>query len=190
MAGGYAGGLIPKGTVSSVDIKNPSALQAQLHRDEAANGSGSYYGKLDDGTEELIGGPGVSTLPVVVQVTAVDDITTQSEVDVSVGLILTPPAGNYLVWFSGSTIVPATENNSNIVYTSIYSGGAQIPSSEERSGGDPASPPTSNDINFPFNCIAIVSVDGTQDIEGRWRIEDGAEVATMHQRNLTALRIA
>lgn len=57
---GVQGGLIPKGTINSADIKNPSALQAQLHRDEAPNGQGTYYGKLDDGTEEEIGGPGSS----------------------------------------------------------------------------------------------------------------------------------
>lgn len=188
---GVQGGLIPKGTINSADIKNPSVLQAQVHRDEAANGSGSYYGKLDDGTEELIGGPGVSTLPVVLQATAVNDINTASQVDVlATGMTLTPPAGNYLVWFSGSALITSEEVNTDEAYLSIYSGGVKVPSSEERFGALPASPGiVTTQLNFPFNCMAVVTVDGAQAIEGRWRVNDDS-TATMHQRNLTAMRIA
>lgn len=56
---GTQGGLIAKGDINSNQITNPSNVhQAVVHRDKAANGLGKYYGKLDDGTEEPIGGPG------------------------------------------------------------------------------------------------------------------------------------
>lgn len=58
---GPQGGIIAKGDINSNQIINPSNVhQAVIHRDKAANGLGKYYGKLDDGTEELIGGFGVT----------------------------------------------------------------------------------------------------------------------------------
>lgn len=72
---GVQGGLVPKGTINSADIKNPSDLQAQIHRDEAASGSGSYYGKQFDGVEELIGGPGAAAVQQMAVEVNYDDET-------------------------------------------------------------------------------------------------------------------
>lgn len=54
---GAQGGLIPKGTGSEI-LTPGQERQVAVHRDEAAPGAGSYFGKLSDGTEEPIGGPG------------------------------------------------------------------------------------------------------------------------------------
>lgn len=55
------GGLIMKGLTSDLtQIPAPTAEgEVRLHRDKAAAGAGVYRGKLSDGTEEIIGGPGV-----------------------------------------------------------------------------------------------------------------------------------
>lgn len=62
MAGGQ-GGLIPKGAINDVEIITPTTPeQVQVHRNRAADGSGTYYGKLGDtGVEEIIGGPGAGS---------------------------------------------------------------------------------------------------------------------------------
>lgn len=119
------------------------------------------------------------------QATATGDITTSSVTDVvATGMTLTPPAGTYLVWFSG---VFSTENSNaeETLYASIYYNGTKVDSSESscltgKSNG-----------NMPFISIAKVTVNGSQAIEGKWRTTDGAgDTATMHQRNITALQVA
>lgn len=125
--------------------------------------------------EEFGGG-----LPPSFQATAVDDITTVSLVDVvATGMTLTPPAGTYLVWFSGST---EKDDQSN-AYESIYFNNIKVDSSEVRSGFN-----LGGVTPIPFISIAKVTVDGAQTIEGRWRVDGGT--GTMHQRNLTALEVA
>lgn len=54
------GGLIMKGTVNvDTEIPPPTATgEARVHRNKAADGAGIYYGKLNTGVEEVIGGPG------------------------------------------------------------------------------------------------------------------------------------
>lgn len=123
------------------------------------------------------------------QATATDDITTSSTTDVlATGMTLTPPAGTYLVWFSGSVAMTQLNNtNETTIFLSIYSANSQILSSEEKTGrlndnGDP--------LQQPFTCVAKVTVNGSQTIEGRWRIVDNQNIATMHQRNLTILKVA
>lgn len=113
------------------------------------------------------------------QATAIADDTTDSLVDVVAdGMTLTPPAGTYLVWFSGST----EGGGDSDTFVSIWANGVQVPSSEEK---------IISTVNngTPFNSVAKVTVDGTQTIEGRWRV-NGATAVTMHQRNLTIIQVA
>jgi hypothetical protein len=93
-------------------------------------------------------------------------------------MTITPVAGTYMVWFSGSV-----ENNTNaaITFISIYGGGVQVASSEERAQQAAAA------RSWPFCCTAQVTVNGTQAIEGRWRVN--GNTATMHQRNLQILQV-
>lgn len=57
------GGLIQKSTPSSDEGLKPIVVdQVQLHRDRSASGAGKYYGKLSDGSEEIIGGPGAPVI--------------------------------------------------------------------------------------------------------------------------------
>lgn len=125
------------------------------------------------------------------QATATDDITTQSTTDiVATGMTLTPPSGTYLVWFSGSNMVTNDDGVADASnYVSIYSGGVQVSSSEQlsRDGITTGKVVLST---FPFNCVAEVIVNGSQAIEGRWRTSDSFNTGTMHQRNLTILKVA
>lgn len=94
-------------------------------------------------------------------------------------MTLTPTAGTYFVWFAGSINNNTNNTGMNV---SIYSGGTQVAASEEAY----LSARTSQDI--PFCCIAQVTVDGTQAIEGRWRVD--SNTGTMHQRTLMILQVA
>jgi hypothetical protein len=113
------------------------------------------------------------------QATATADATTSSVADVlATGMTLTPVPGTYMVWFNGSV-----ENNTNAATTfmSIYSGGSQVAASEVRAVQQAAA------RAFPFGCIAIVTVNGAQAIEGRWRVS--GNTSTMHQRTLMILKV-
>jgi hypothetical protein len=92
-------------------------------------------------------------------------------------MTLTPESGTYMVWFVGTV-----ENNTNdsITYTSIYHGGTQSLESERlhsSSGGRASS----------FCCMAIVTVNGSQAIEGKWRVS--ANTGTIRSRTLTILKM-
>ena len=111
---------------------------------------------------------------------AVDDDTTISATDVLVdSMTLTPGAGTYLVWFSGS--IEHSANNEDIT-GSIYVGGVLDTDSERlwHRGGAQAAIVTSH------ISPGKVVVNGSQAIEGRWRTTDAT--ATMHQRSLIILK--
>lgn len=142
-----------------------------------AGGGGGGRGLSRSTIISLIQQFGGGGLPPSFQATATADDTTASLVDVvAAGMTLTPPAGTYLVWFSGSVEGDGSGN----IFVSIYSGGVQVPSSEEIILLLPT--------GSPFASIAKVTVDGTQTIEGRWRVDGGT--ATMNQRNLTIIQVA
>lgn len=53
-------GLIPQGTGNQI-VTPLAKKQAQVYRDNAVSGDGIYYGRLPDGTNEKIGGPGAGS---------------------------------------------------------------------------------------------------------------------------------
>jgi len=106
-------------------------------------------------------------------ITATANTTTISLTDIpTAAMTITPAAGVYLVWYTGSV---STSANGNFIETSIYVDGVQTAHSERRSGG------TRNDA-YPFSCTDIATVDGTQAITGQWRTTGGA--ATMYERSI------
>jgi hypothetical protein len=96
-------------------------------------------------------------------------------------MTVTPVSGTYLVWFTGS-VDNSTTNSS--IFTSIYSNGAQVASSERnfRRGG------SQGNVASAFDCAARVTVNGSQAIEGRWRVDAGT--GSMYQRSLMILKVA
>lgn len=120
-------------------------------------------------------------------VSATSNTTTTSSSDVLMNaMTTTPAAGTYLVLFS--TSVESSSNNSDL-RISIYSGGSQATHSERwavpqfSSGGLGGSP----SIPIPIATHAVVTVNGSQAIEGRWRRSAGT--ATAHQRSLSIFKV-
>ena len=124
-----------------------------------------------------------SNLSVIVK-EATDTITTTSDTDVLAisttpanNLSITPGAGTFEVWFTGSYEV---SNGAQTVFTSIYVNGVQKAASERRSktgGGNPAG----------FACMTVITVGAGLAIEGRWRVTGAT--GTMYQRTLLVRRI-
>ncbi len=135
-----------------------------------------YRWRNDDGDETAGGGA------PPLEVAAATDIDTSSASDVVVtGMTITPGAGDYLVFFTGSLqdADPQTRQ-----YVSIYANGAKQAESEREILTESSIPSTS----FTFASHALVSGLGDgQSIEARWRTEGGP--ATMHERTLTVVPI-
>jgi hypothetical protein len=158
----------------------------------ATANAGKVYTKDDAGTTELFyqdsGGtvrqltPPSGALPAATEATATADTTTTSATDVLVNaMTLTPAAGTYTVFFTGS--VDHSANNGDID-TSVYSGGVQVASSERTFGRGAGQ----GNVTSSFCCVAIVTVNGAQAIEGQWRTSGAT--ATMHERALTISEVA
>jgi len=133
--------------------------------------------------EVLVTVPGGSGDPTSDIAEANGDITTTSGTDIlATGMTLTPAAGNYLVWFS-STFSNSSNNSEN--FGSIWAGGAQVAESErewKRGAGQ-------GNTYSGFSCMAKVTVNGAEAIEGRWRVNGGT--GTMHNgRQLMILKVA
>ena len=95
---------------------------------------------------------------------SVVDAQDTSQVDVLMpSMTLTPAAGTYFVSFTGSI---QTSLSQTFVYTSIYTGGT-IVSTSERQFRRPGN------VGASFACVAKVTVNGSEAIEGRWRTTQG-----------------
>ena len=97
------------------------------------------------------------------------------------GMTLTPTAGTYLVVFS-STIY-GSSNNTLYNYT-IYVDGVQIVHSERRYRRGNG---VTTGIYVPASTNAIVTVNGSQDIEIRFRAPSGT--VTMYERTLNIIKV-
>jgi hypothetical protein len=107
-------------------------------------------------------------------------ITTSSTSDVlATSMTITPAAGTYLVWFSGSV---SMSSGGADLFTSVWAAGSWYAASERvfRRG---------NQASYAsFACGALVVVNGAQAIEGRWRV--ASNTGTMYQRTLVILKVA
>lgn len=111
--------------------------------------------------------------------TATADDTTTSVTDVLVaGMTLTPAAGTYLVTFSTSGV--NSGNGASRMFFSIYVNGVQVAHSEREFG-------ISGGGNVAVYTNAVVTVNGAQAIEARWRAVAGTNTA--HERSLTLIRV-
>jgi hypothetical protein len=122
-------------------------------------------------------GPAASFTSDIAAATAGTTTTSASDVLVA-GATLTPAAGTYLVWFTGSH----SQSNNNDLYTIIYSGGSPVAASERTFNRGATTSATTS-----FSSTAKVTVNGSQAIEGRWRITGGT--ATLTQGQLMILKV-
>lgn len=120
------------------------------------------------------------------EVSATNTITTTSATNtLMTGMAITPAAGTYLVLFSAS--LSGANDDANIT-SSIYAGGTLQTGSERQvvanvSGGF-ANP---NTTTMSATSFTVVTVNGSQAIEGRWRRSAGTATATF--RHLKIIRI-
>lgn len=164
----FAGGLLSATTnISVASATAPSAGQVLI------------------ASSSTVASWGSATTLSTTEVSATADTTTTSSTDVLMNsMTITPAAGTYLVWFS-STVDHS--NQAVLITASIYSGGSLSAASARAVmprfngiGADTLSP-----------CVAtngIVTVNGSQAIEIRWKTPSGT--ATAHQRTLDILRVA
>ena len=111
-----------------------------------------------------------------IQVSATADTTTSNTSDVLVdSMTITPGAGDYHIWFSGSVESSATSYQ----YVSLYVNGVQLAHTEREIYTEGSITNTS----FPVATHArVTGVGAGQAIEVRWRTTTGT--ATMHERTL------
>jgi hypothetical protein len=113
------------------------------------------------------------------EATATADDTTTSATDALMNsMTLTPAAGTYWVLWHGSIVNSA--NGAERTWVSLYLGGSQV-SATERSIG------TAGGAYAPSMTGAVLTVNGSQAIELRWRVAGGT--STVHSRRLSILKI-
>src|SRR5690606_21764329 len=99
---------------------------------------------------------------------------------------LTPAAGIYLAIFS--TSLDNSSNNANVI-VSLYVGGSQIAHTERQATPQIQGGITpSLNISIPVSTQGIVTVNGSQAVEVRWRRTAGT--ATAHERTLTLIKLS
>lgn len=115
-------------------------------------------------------------------VSASGNITTTSTSDVlATGMTLTPPSGTYMVFFQTSL---SHGSNGGSAYANIYAGGSLVANSEiqfKRSSQNMIVPSSINGI--------LTTVNGSQAIEARWRVNSGTGTMNIY-RYLSVLRVA
>ena len=170
---------------SYTNVSYPFALQARL--------TGVTAGQTIDVRWRTSGGTAtmhertlvVAQIPAVdtSEASATDDPPTTSTTDVLVsGMTLTPGAGDYLIWFSGSLQNTTTNFHQRV---SLYVNGAQVAHTQREIFTEGSIPNTS----FPIATHAYVTGLGAgQTIDVRWRTEGGT--ATMHERTLVIQKLA
>jgi hypothetical protein len=119
--------------------------------------------------------------PDYTQVTSTTNTTTTSTTDVLMaGMTMTPVAGQYTVFFSTTL---QHSNNNQTVYLSIYAGGVQEAYSEKM-----VQSPRWVNAGYAGFTQAIVTVNGSQSIELRWRTTSGT--ATALRRSMMIVRVS
>ena len=115
------------------------------------------------------------------RVAATGTITTTSASDIlATDMTLTPAAGTYLCFFTGTCWI-GSPDTTHSAYVSIYGGGS---SAAEVAVSDTPG------YFAAFCVVGVVTVNGAQAIEGRWRRDTGGGTATMPgTRTLTIVKI-
>lgn len=160
-------------TVAHSDVKNPSMFIGEVITG-AVNGaplSASSTGKLASGISNT-------------EVSATADVTTTSTTDVLMTtMTITPVAGTYLVVFS-TTVDHSAQSVAVVV--SIYVGGV-LKADSVRSPVPRFNGVGANSLTPMASTNGVVTVNGSQAIEIRWKTASGT--ATAHQRTLNIVRM-
>ena len=114
------------------------------------------------------------------EATATADDTTTSATDTLMNsMTQTPAAGTYLAIWSGSILNSA--NGAERTWVSLYAGGSQVSATERGVG-------TAGGAYAPTSTQAVITVNGSQAIEIRWRAAGGT--STVRNRRLTLIKLS
>lgn len=171
-------------TVNGADVLSTNSVVDALSDVDTTTAAPSVGDSLEwDGTNWVPASSTADPTSNIAEATA--EITTTSATYVlASSMTLTPASGTYLVWFSG---VCRTNSAGNQVRTSIYSGGTLVAASAREyaeDGGDGAGTPG----YATFTCMAKVTVNGSEAIEGKFNRSTGT--GYLRERQLTILKVA
>lgn len=109
-------------------------------------------------------------------------ITTTSTSDILCqDMTVTPVAGVYICFFTGSAFLGGSMGAGRFVETSIYQGSTKILGSIRQFVDQ-------NNYYTPFVCFAVLTVDGSTAISGRWRVTNNT--GTMYgYRTLAVVKV-
>lgn len=168
----------------SNDATIGALVQSNMGTDEAADKLSVAFtttptaGEITALDAVVLAHTGAALAAPTMEVSGTDTISTTSTTDVlATGMTITPPAGDYLVSWSGSK----TTNQNALSYVSIWLDGAQVARSERRG--------LARDHEDAFVTHARVTVDGTQAIEGRWRSSGNSQQVDMFTRQLILVKV-
>ena len=113
--------------------------------------------------------------------TANDTLDSLSDTLIDGLFLTTPPAGDYLLWTTIQVLVPGTSSSGETTFFNVYVGGVLIPHTERRYGQDASI----TDAAFTYVIGAIVSPNGSQDVEIRHRTSLAANPLVAQNRELT-----
>ncbi len=171
---GVKGDTGAAGSGTTLTLKEDGTNLANTPHDAINFASGVIASDNGDGSADVVGAPDSALTG------ATGDITTTSTTDViATSMVETPPAGTYLYFFSGSV---DNTTNAAIVRMSVHIDGVQEASSETRYQRG------NQQTSEAFVSVARVVLNGSQQVEGRWRTSAGT--GTMHQRNLARIRVS
>lgn len=108
----------------------------------------------------------------------VDDTTTSTTDTLLGGMTITPAAGTYLVLFSTSTV--NSGNGAERNYFSVYSGGSQVSGTERKVG-------VGGGAYSLAATQGVVTVNGAQAVEIRWRVIAGTGTAAARKMILVRM---
>jgi hypothetical protein len=167
------------GTAANIDLTDGDSAAVS-----AANHGRIRYNETTDKIEksENTGAYAPINAPDATIVEDATTTTTTSATDAQMAnMTATPVAGTYLVHFQGS--VDHNTNNA-ITWVSIYAAGTQAAASEREAKRGASQ----GDVTLPFACMAIVTVNGAQAIQGMWRTDNAT--ATCYEHQLMYMRVA
>lgn len=179
---GDNGNLVLSGSSAYIDLPDiaaPSNPGANIGRLYKKSGNDSIFWRPDSS------GPEVSLTDLIYyssSETNTVQTTTTSDLLIPGPMQFTPVAGTYYVIFSATTSVSNRNRNG---YISIYIDGAQIPESERELSGLFRG----QNAHFSATTIAIATVNGSQFIEARWRVDQGGTTIEMVDRQIIAIKL-
>lgn len=153
VGGSYSNGVITSGTISIVFADALSAEDKTILDNDLTGPSGGLLASNTNVEETK------STF-----LFAIDAVATTSTSFVTVpSMTDTPDAGTYIVTFSGSM---QNDSKSKAVEVAIFADGVKVSHSNRKfiRGNQ-------QQIG-PFTCIAKVTVNGSQTVEGRWKVDN------------------